>query len=68
MDILNQWPTDDPEPRAQVHQGLCVFDFTKDYDKAINYRNAELPFVIKNDPQVAETVARWNSPGTVNVV
>jgi len=50
-------------PRPNVYQGLCVFDYTKDYDKAMAYRNAELPFVVVNDPAVAKTVERWNEPG-----
>ena len=61
MDILRHWPADDPEPRMEVFQGICVFDFTKDYAKAMAYRDAEVPFVIQGDPQVAATVERWNS-------
>ena len=63
LDILKDWPADDPTPRAEIYQGLCVFDFEKDYDKAVRYREAELPFVVRNDPQVARTAARWNYPG-----
>ena len=65
VDMLDRWPTDDPEPRAKVHQGLCVFDYQKDYDKAMAYRNAELPFVTINDPAVLKTVERWSIPGYV---
>lgn len=65
VDMLDRWPTDDPEPRAKVHQGLCVFDYQKDYDKAMAYRNAELPFVTINDPAVLKTVERWSVPGYV---
>jgi hypothetical protein len=62
LDVLTHWPPDDPRPRPQVYQGLCVFDFTKEYQKAMNYRENELPFVVRNDPQVQKAVARWNSP------
>ena len=63
-DILAHWPADDPEPPATstVYQGLCVFDYQKDYDKAIRYRNAELPFIVRGDPAVAQAVERWNTP------
>ncbi|KAL3920961.1 MAG: hypothetical protein SGILL_003001 [Bacillariaceae sp.] len=63
-DILAQWPADDAEPPAssKIFQGLCVFDYEKDYEKAIRYRNEELPFIVKNDPAVAQTVERWNTP------
>ena len=67
--VLSQWPADDPELPASgtLHQGLCVFDLQKkDYEgnlaKALNYRDAEVPFVIRGDPKVAQTVERWNAP------
>lgn len=63
VQILVNWPPDDATPRPNLHQGLCVFDYTKDYDKAMNYRQAELPFVVINDPQVHQAVERWNTPG-----
>jgi Cupin-like domain len=65
MHILKNWPTDDVTPPSSgiMHQGLCVFDYQADYNKAMTYRHAELPFVVVNDPAVAETVERWNSPG-----
>jgi hypothetical protein len=61
LDILTNWKPDDPAPKPNVHQGLCVFDFQKDYDKAMNYRHAELPFIVVNDPEVARSVERWVS-------
>lgn len=64
MDILKHWNPE--ETRAfpdQLHQGLCVFDYRKDYIKALTYRNAELPFVVRNDPEVSAVVERWAEPG-----
>jgi hypothetical protein len=63
-DILAQWPADDAEPPVsmKIFHGLCIFDYEKDYEKAIRYRNEELPFIVKNDPAVAQTVERWNTP------
>lgn len=67
-EVLSQWPADDPELPAsgKLHQGLCIFDLQKDYEenmrKALNYRNAEVPFVVRGDPNVAQTVERWNAP------
>jgi hypothetical protein len=63
MEVLENWPPDDTTPRPSIHQGLCVFDYHTDYDKAMAYRNAELPFVVVNDPAVAKTAERWNTPG-----
>lgn len=65
MTVLNNWQPDNTSPPAsnQIYQGLCVFDYQTDYDKAVLYRNAELPFVVINDPNVAATAERWNQPG-----
>lgn len=63
LDVLNHWMPDDPTPHLDVHQGLCIFDFQTDVDKIMTYRNAEVPFVVRNDPEVARSVERWNHPG-----
>jgi hypothetical protein len=62
IDVLKNWPPDDPTPRPKIYQGLCVFDYEKDFDKAMTYRKSEVPFIVVNDPQVQETVKRWNAP------
>jgi hypothetical protein len=61
-DVLDHWPADDTAPRDEIYQGLCIFDFQQDYEKAINYRKMEVPFVIRNDPAVMRAVERWNQP------
>ena len=63
LQLLNHWPPDDTTPRPHIYQGLCVFDYERDYDTAMTYRAAELPFVVINDPQVHRAVERWNQPG-----
>jgi len=62
LEILKAWPADDPEPRPEVYQGFCVFDYEKDFDKAQRYREEELPFIVRNDAEVLRTVKRWNDP------
>jgi hypothetical protein len=64
LKVIQAWPPDDPKPRPQIFQGLCVFDYTKteDLEKAYNYRAAEVPFVINGDPAVQQAVLRWNAP------
>jgi hypothetical protein len=63
-DLLTNWPVTDVDTTPQkIYQGLCIFDYNTDYDKALTYREAELPFVVVNDPAVARTVERWNIPG-----
>ncbi|KAL3810687.1 hypothetical protein ACHAXA_003291 [Cyclostephanos tholiformis] len=66
LDVLNNWPTDstDPPPEADgIYQALCVFDYRADMHKAENYRDAEVPFVMRDDPSVARSAERWNHPG-----
>ena len=50
----------DKNAPTMAHLGLCVFDYSRDYEKAMRYRSKEVPFVVRNDPSVAETVERWN--------
>eukprot|EP00546_Thalassionema_frauenfeldii_P014077 CAMPEP_0178930334 /NCGR_PEP_ID=MMETSP0786-20121207/21162_1 /TAXON_ID=186022 /ORGANISM="Thalassionema frauenfeldii, Strain CCMP 1798" /LENGTH=432 /DNA_ID=CAMNT_0020606819 /DNA_START=41 /DNA_END=1336 /DNA_ORIENTATION=- len=72
MDVLNNWPIDDVTEHSsrQVHQGVCVFDFgltignltariTLEHQIRA-YQRAEVPFVIRNDNAVLQTVERWN--------
>lgn len=65
LQLLDHWPPDDPNvPKdLTLFQGICVFDFEKDYEKALNYRRKEVPFVVSNDPAVQETAKRWMAPG-----
>jgi len=60
--IITNWNPDDTEPRKKIYQGICRFDYVKDHHKILAYRNAEKPFVIRDDPRVLRTVERWNDP------
>jgi len=67
LDILNNWnPHNTTFPslsqRPSIYQGLCRFDHKTEFSKALAYRNAELPFILRDDPQVNEVVERWNQP------
>lgn len=62
LDVLNNWNPDNPTPVTEIYQGICVFQYATEYDKAVRYREAEVPFVIRDDPQVLRTVERWNQP------
>ena len=63
LKVLQNWAPDDPTPHTQIYQGVCVFDHETERDKAINYRKAEVPFIVRNDPKVLRTTERWNQPG-----
>lgn len=62
-EVLGSWNPNDvttvPPARREVYQGLCVFDHETQYEAALNYRNAEKPFVMRNDPQVVAAARRW---------
>jgi hypothetical protein len=62
VQLLKHWPPSQnlPKDEMMAHLALCVFDYRHDYIKALQYRRAEKPFVIRNDPRVAEAVERWN--------
>lgn len=63
MDMVANWNPDDIAIPARHHSTLCRLDFTKDLAKALRYRDAEVPFVVHNIPELEETVRRWNEPG-----
>jgi len=65
LDVLENWNPNDTflTRRPGIHQGLCRFDFETEMHKAQRYREAELPFMMRDDPQVLKVVERWNQPG-----
>jgi hypothetical protein len=67
-DVLDHWPPDDVTPRSHIYQGLCRFDasINGDFQKALNYRAAEVPFIYRNDPEVLRSVERWNQDSYLN--
>jgi hypothetical protein len=72
VDLLQNWNPDDVfynenygnKQIYYIYQGLCVFDYFKlnHYEFALNYQRLEVPFVLKNHPQVLPTVIRWATP------
>jgi Cupin-like domain len=61
--VLRHWHVDSTVIPASIHQGLCVFDWETESTKAKAYREAEVPFVVINHPDVLRTAERWNHPG-----
>jgi len=62
LKLMDNWQPDDPEPRTEIFQGICVFNHATEYDKAMRYREAEVPFVIRDDPDLLRAAERWNQP------
>lgn len=76
MTVLEHWNPDETTiptkhqgsnqtKSLSFHQSLCVFDWDvqEDRTKAFNYRQAEVPFVVQNLPEVLRTAERWSLPG-----
>lgn len=63
VEVLKNWMPHDVTTIApayrELYQGLCVFDYKTQYDAALIYRKAELPFIIRNDPNVMSVARRW---------
>ena len=60
-DVINNWQPDKVDPRpAKIYQALCIFDYVKDRNQAEVYRKKEKPFIVRNIPDLDDTVLRWN--------
>lgn len=66
-ELLTNWNPNDvttlPPNHRDVYHSLCIFDYETQYDIALAYRNAEKPFVIRNDPKVTKVVDKWDDGG-----
>jgi len=69
LDVLSNWkPNDIPEERKTIYQGLCRFNYQKEFYKALAYRRAEKPFILRDDPQILKVVERWSKPNYLSSV
>ena len=64
--ILDNWNPDDATIPPVHFDSFCHFDYQKEFDKAMNYRNAEKPFVVYNVPEVNEVVTKWSNLDYLN--
>jgi hypothetical protein len=62
VDILNNWNPDDTEIPDHHYDTLCHFDYSdeKQREIAFTYRDAEVPFVAYNIPEVETVVKKWS--------
>jgi len=51
------------DQRPYIYQGICRFHYSTDFVKAMNYRLAEVPFILRDDPAILQVVYRWNQSG-----
>ena len=63
-EVLTSWNPNDVTTIAPSHRdvyhSLCIFDHETQYDIALTYRNAEKPFIMRNDPSVMKVVDKWD--------
>ncbi len=62
LDVTKNWPPDDFEMRPDaIYNTICVFDYTDPMQlrRAFAYEAAEVPFIIRHQPDVDDTVMRW---------
>jgi hypothetical protein len=65
-EVLDNWNPDDNSVPPFHYNSLCYFDYQTELDKAMAYRDAEVPFVVFNTPAVQEVVMKWNSMEYLN--
>jgi hypothetical protein len=63
MDLIDNWNPDSTEIPERHYNSICRLDYQKDYDKAMRWREAEVPFIVYNIPEVDEASAKWMTPG-----
>jgi oxalate decarboxylase/phosphoglucose isomerase-like protein (cupin superfamily) len=64
--VLRHWNPDHTvlPSNGRIYQSVCVFDWTNAEHRDIavpTYRAMELPFVLRNHPEVVRTAYRWSS-------
>ena len=61
LDVVRNWAPDDASVPAQLHDTLRHFDYSVPAQRAamLAYRNAELPFVVHNVPDLDAVVKKW---------
>jgi len=62
IDVINNWNPDDTDIPGKHYDTLCHFDFQNEAQKklAFEYRDAEVPFVVYNVPEIDAVVKKWS--------
>jgi hypothetical protein len=64
--LLDNWNPDLTDIPPTHFDSICRFDYQTEFNKALNYRNAEKPFVVYNVPEVDEVVKKWSDLDYLN--
>jgi hypothetical protein len=65
VEVLKHWNPDDTDiPSDGIYQGVCYLDWNDPEQRttAETYRQAELPFLMRNHPELWQAAERWASP------
>jgi hypothetical protein len=62
IDITNNWNTDSTDIPAHHYDSICHFDHQNatQLAQAYRYRDADLPFIVFNIPELDEVVTKWS--------
>jgi len=62
IDVINNWNPDNTEIPDKHYDTLCHFDFQNAAQQklAFEYRDAEVPFVVYNVPEIDAVVKKWS--------
>jgi hypothetical protein len=60
-DMLHAWNPDNTEIPTRIYNSLCVFNYETDLVKINTYRQAEVPFVVLQHPDILRTTERWSN-------
>lgn len=65
IDVLSNWNPDNTTLPHKIYQGVCALDWNDPEQRhlAQRYREAELPFLIHNHPELWRTAERWSHYG-----
>ena len=62
-DIIKNWNPDAGKwTPSHMYESVCRFDYATDLDKAIAYRDAEVPFQLYNVPSMNAVARAWSDP------
>ena len=60
-DVIDNWNPDDTTVPPFHYNSICYFDYQTESHKVLNYRDAEVPYILYNVPEVNKLVEQWSS-------
>jgi hypothetical protein len=64
--LLDNWNPDVTVIPPVHYNALCRINYQTDYEKALAYRNAEVPFIVYGHPEVDAVVEKWRDVDYLN--